>query len=170
VIVNRNHPLPAFTLVEVLIVITISCFFVVMVYASVYFFLHVYIRNKMEQQAAGIIWKLEGSLLHEIETSQILFGSTRDSLLICIMPCGDTIRYKIHMKHLIRKQGLCTDTLVSCAEWSCTFAGRPVESGITDHIELKIGYRKSHQMLQFDKTYTPEEIFNHADTFNRSDK
>jgi hypothetical protein len=161
--------LPAFTLVEVLIVIIISCFFVVMVYASVRFFLLTYVRDKAMQQVAGNLWSLEGSLLHETETSQFLYCSVPDSLLLCIMPSGDTIRYHFHRQYLLRSQASRIDTLAAgCAELTFSFNSRPVESGITDHIEMKTRYKQSIQLLQFDKTYSPEVMFTLADTLNRT--
>jgi hypothetical protein len=166
-IINRHHKLPAFTLVEVLIVITLSCFFVIMVYASVHFFLLFYVRDKVVQQATGTLWTLEGNLLHEIESSKILHCSQTDSLLVCIMPTGDTIRYNFHHRFILRSQNPRLDTFkVSCAELRFNYEGLPVESGIADRIDMKIGYKQSLQELQLDKTYTSDVLFKLADSLN----
>lgn len=163
----HNKKLPAFTLVEVLVVIIISCFFVVMVYTSVHFFLLSYVREKSLKQSAGDLWALEGSLLHETENARILKASLPDTLLICIMPGGDTISYRFGNHFILRSQGNRSDTLdTGCRELQFGYHGNPIESGVIDHLALKIGYRKYYLSLQFNKIYTPEVIFNHIDTLN----
>ena len=152
-------------------VITISCFFVIMVYASVRFFSLAYLHEKSTQQISEMVWTLEGSLLHEIETSKMLYGSVSDSLLICIMPFGDTIRYKFKQRIIIRNQGYRSDTFeVSCHELRFKFNDHFVESGFTDHMEFNIDYRQSHQLLEFDKTYAPEILSNYFNIVNQGPK
>lgn len=164
-LISRNCKLPAFTLVEVLMVITISCLFVSMVYASVRFYLHAYIRDKAMQQESIVIWNMEGNLLHDVETSQILNWSHEDSLLICTLPSGNLISYRFHMNYLLRRQGLRLDTLkVKCSELIFRFNGQPVESGIIDYLAITTKYKQTFQQILFYKTYTPEVLFNHIDT------
>lgn len=163
----RNSKLAAFTLVEVLVVITISCFFVAMVYASVRFLIVSALSDKLSQQSEGAIWALEGSLLHETEAARLLTCSASDSLLVCIMPYRDTISYHFHRRYLIRLQGNREDTIAAvCNHLLFRFGKRPVESGIIDHIELKTLYMQKTLFLQFEKKYTPEQRFTLIDTLN----
>jgi len=152
-----------------LVVITISCFFVAMVYASVRFFLMTYSRDKETQQVANALWTLEGSLLHVTNASKYIYGFQADSLLLFIMPGGDTIIYHFHYRYILRTQKHRNDSIVAgCSDLHFSNNGHLVENGIIDHLEIKTGYRQTSQIIQHDKTYTPEMLFNLKETFNKT--
>lgn len=162
--------LRAFTLLETMVVIIISCFFVTMVYSSVHLFLLSYEQDKNRMLSEGDLWILEGSLLHESETAEILLASIPESLLLCIMPNRDTIRYKFRRSHIQRCQGNRTDTFdISCLEIQFMNNKKLIEYGITDEMVIATACGKHCQKHQFYKNYTPEIFFNHIDIRNRKE-
>ena len=166
--ISHNKRYDAFTLVELMVVITISLFFVAMVYVFLRFFIFYYGKNETIQETVDDIWLFHTGMMHESAVAGYLEAIKTDSLILCVMPQHDTIRYFIHKKHIIRTQKERRDTIMlPCFLLSFYFNNQTIENGITDRILIGLWYGKNEYTLTFTKEYCPDIWFNFIDTLER---
>jgi len=155
------HKIRSFTLLEVVVVLLLSTFFIGMVYYSIFIYLSIVKKNKAEFLENAMISQLCSNMTVESSISCYIVADHTDSLIFFIMPSGDTIKYKLQTSRVIRYQNLRIDTsFIPMRSFSFWFNGKPVKQGYVDLVSIMVGKEVWNAELVISKVYTPGVLFN----------
>lgn len=155
------HKIQSFTLLEVIVVLLLSTFFIGMVYYSMIIYLSIIQKNKTTILENVMISSLYSSLTAESSISDYMEADLFDSVIFCVMPSEDTIKYELHTSRIIRYQSCRIDTFfIPLLSVSFSFNGKQVQKGYVDWVSIKVGREKKSMELAISKYYTPGVLFN----------
>ena len=151
-------------MVELLVVIVISCLLVVMVYSGVRFFIVIYMKNKNQNEIVNSIYTLQTQLWHEIAASSCVDYNHAEKILRLLALPKDTISYVFFETYMVRKQKSRSDTTdLIIKDVYCVFMDHQVFQGIIDRISFTVQYGNHEQLCSFKKSYSPYILLNYVD-------